>query len=65
MSSTPLDENPGTVARRLRRRARQLRKDANLRLAPLAEALRRRAAELELEAAILDQRLRPIPVRVR
>ena len=50
---------------RLRRRARHLRREANNKLQPLAAALRRRAAELELEAAILEQQLRPIPVRVR
>ena len=65
MSSSPTDEHPRTAARRLRRRARQLRDDANQRLQPLGDALRRRAAELELEAAVLDQRLVPIPVRVR
>ncbi len=65
MSNSPKDGSAASVARRLRRRARQLRVDANLRLRPLAEALRRRASELELEAAILDQRIRPIPVTTR
>ena len=53
-------------SRRLRARARRLRRDANIRLAPLADALRRRAAELELQAFVLDNvSLRPalIPVR--
>ncbi len=65
MSSSPKDGDSASVVRRLRRRASQLRVDANLRLRPLAEALRRRASELELEAAILDQRIRPIPVTTR
>ena len=53
------------VSRGLRMRARTLRRDANIRLAPLAAALRRRAAELELQAYILDNRLQPIPVKSR
>ena len=69
MPATPdLDrdvEQPRVVARRLRRRARRLRDDAQAKLEPLADALRRRAAELELQAAILDGRLRPIPVETR
>lgn len=65
MSNTHTAELPQTIARRLRSRAERLRRDAALGLQPLAEALRRRAAELELEAAILDQRLRPIPLPVR
>jgi hypothetical protein len=53
-------------ARRLRARAKQLRRDASNRLAPLADALRRRAAELELQAFVIDHSsLHPalIPVR--
>jgi len=53
------------VSRRLRMRASTLRRDANIRLAPLAAALRRRAAELELQAYLLDNRLQPIPVNTR
>ena len=52
-------------SRRLRARARQLRRDADVRLAPLADALRRRAAELELQAHVLDNTLVPIPVKSR
>jgi len=53
------------MSRRLRLRAGSLRRDANVRLAPLAAALRRRAAELELHAFLLDNRLQPIPVKSR
>jgi len=53
------------VSRRLRIRASTLRHDANIRLAPLAAALRRRAAELELQAYLLDNRLQPIRVKSR
>lgn len=57
---TPAPSSP--TARTLRSRARQLRRDANVRLAPLADALRRRAAELELQAFVLDNTL--VPARV-
>lgn len=52
-------------SRSLRARARRLRRDANMRLAPLADALRRRAAELELQAQLLDNLLIPVPVKRR
>ncbi|MCP4959380.1 MAG: hypothetical protein GY925_08950 [Actinomycetia bacterium] len=57
------DTNNRRAERRLRRRANHLRCEANNKLQPLADALRRRASELELEAAILGQQLRPIPLR--
>ncbi len=58
------DTNSRRTERRLRRRANHLRHEANNKLQPLADALRRRASELELEAAILGQQPRPIPLRI-
>jgi hypothetical protein len=46
----------------LRSKAGQLRKDARSLLAPVADAFRRRAAELELEAFLLEQQLVPATV---
>jgi hypothetical protein len=43
--------------RHLAGRARHLRRQALIQPAPLASAYRRRAAELELEAHILEERL--------
>ncbi|GEM_PF-5389324 len=43
--------------RRLRGRARHLRRESNLQPSPVALAYRRRAAELELEAEVLDEKL--------
>lgn len=45
------------VVRRLRGRARHLRREANVQPSPLALAYRRRAAELELQAEVLDEQL--------
>ena len=42
---------------RLRDRARHLRRESSDQLAPLAMAYRRRAAELELQAEVLDEKL--------
>ena len=63
--STTLVSSSPPISRRLRARARRLRRDSNERLAPLAKALRRRAAELELQAYVLDNcrsRQFPLPV---
>ena len=48
----------------LRYKAEQLREDARLLLAPVAAAFRRRAAELELQAYLLEQQLMPATVPV-
>jgi hypothetical protein len=45
--------------RRLRLRARRLRRQARCSMVPVASALNRRASELELEAYLVEQRLRP------
>jgi len=46
-----------STIRRLRGRARHLRRESNLQPSPLALAYRRRAAELELQAEVLDEKL--------
>jgi hypothetical protein len=46
---------PMSDPRSLRQRARRLRSDAASVLTPLAAALRRRAAELEFEAFLIEQ----------
>jgi len=48
-----------TTVRRLRLRARRLRRQARHSMSPVAGALNRRASELELEAYLVEQRLRP------
>ncbi|MCB0995241.1 MAG: hypothetical protein KDB21_09140 [Acidimicrobiales bacterium] len=53
---TPAEIHHEVEARTLRRRARWLRRDSATRPDPLAIAQRRRAAELELKAAVLDAR---------
>jgi hypothetical protein len=50
-------ESPTDVVRRLRGRARHLRRESNVQPSPLALAYRRRAAELELQAEVLDEKL--------
>ena len=45
------------TVRRLRGRARHLRRESNVAPSPLAIAYRRRAAELELQAEVLDEKL--------
>ncbi len=58
MTTTPTAlRPPRTIARttaRLRSRARRLRSQADTVLDPVAVAYRRRAAELELQAVVLD-----------
>ncbi|MFT7645517.1 MAG: hypothetical protein ACI8Y4_000247 [Candidatus Poriferisodalaceae bacterium] len=41
--------------RNLRTRASRLRREANIMVAPIAVAYRRRASELELEAEVIEE----------
>ena len=50
-------ESARNTVRRFRGRARHLRRESNAQPAPLAVAYRRRAAELELHAEVLDEKL--------
>ena len=55
---------PAATPSDLRRRAGHLRREAQRSLAPMAVALRRRAAELDLEAYLIEVR-QPQQVRRR
>lgn len=46
-----------STVNRLRGRARHLRRESNVQPSPLALAYRRRAAELELQAEVIDEKL--------